>query len=87
MARLNLEEQGLLQMLEKIEHGELPLSPAVRYGLASRGLIEGEPPVLTLKGELALDELRLRPVRQTGEFPSLRLAEPLRFSAFARKQL
>lgn len=79
MARLSLEEKDLLQMLEKVERGELPLPLPVRHGLVSRGLIEGEPPKLTLKGELALDELRLRPVRETGEFPSLLLAEKLQF--------
>lgn len=68
---------GLLQMLEKVERGELPSPLSVRQGLARRGLIEGEPPKLTLKGELTLDELRLRPVRETGEFPSLLLAERL----------
>jgi hypothetical protein len=78
MARLSLEEKGLLQVLEKVERGEMPSPPSMRHGLASRGFIEGEPPRLTLKGELALDELRLRPVRETGEFPSVLLAERLR---------
>lgn len=77
MARLSLEEKGLLQILERVERGELPSPLSVRQGLVNRGLIEGEPPKLTLKGELALDELRLRPVRETGEFPSLLLAEKL----------
>ena len=81
MARLSLEEKGLLQVLEKVERGEAPSPPSTRNGLASRGLIEGDPPKLTLKGELALDELRLRPVRETGEFPSLLLAEALRARA------
>lgn len=75
MAGLSLEEMGLRYVLEQIACGEfVPLMPSVRYGLAKRGLIEGEPPVLTLKGELALDELRLRPMRRTGEFPSALLA-------------
>jgi hypothetical protein len=78
MARLSLEEKRLLQLLEKVERGEAPLPPSMRPALAGRGLIEGEPPRLTLKGELALDELRLRPVRETGEFPSVLLAEALR---------
>ena len=77
MAGMSLEEKGLLHLLEKLERGEGPLAPSVRYGLASRGLIEGDPPRLTLKGELALDELRMRPVRQTGEFPSVLLDDVL----------
>jgi hypothetical protein len=81
MARLSLEEKGLLQVLEKVERGETPWPLSTRHALVSRGLVEGDPPKLTLKGELALDELRLRPVRETGEFPSLLLAEALRTSA------
>ena len=65
-------------MLEKVERGETPSPLSMRHGLATRGLIEGDPPKLTLKGELALDELRLRPVRETGEFPSVLLVEKLR---------
>ena len=83
MARLSLEEKGLLQMLEKVERGETPSPLSRRHALVSRGLIEGDPPKLTLKGELALDELRLRPVRETGEFPSLLLAETLQSRAKA----
>lgn len=81
MARLSLEEKGLLHMLEKVERGETPSPLSMRHGLVSRGFIEGDPPKLTLKGELALDELRLRPVRETGEFPSLLLVESLRARA------
>jgi len=68
----------LLQVLEKVARGETPSPLSTRHGLATRGLIEGDPPKLTLKGELALDELRLRPVRETGEFPSVLLVERLR---------
>jgi len=78
MARLSLEERGLLQMLERVERGETPTPLSTRHGLVIRGIIEGDPPKLTLRGELALDELRLRPVRETGEFPSLLLAERLK---------
>jgi hypothetical protein len=81
MARLSLEEKGLLQILERVERGETPAPLSTRHALVSRGLIEGDPPKLTLKGELTLDELRLRPVRETGEFPSLLLAETLRAGA------
>ena len=77
MAGMSLAEKGLLHLLEKLERREGPLAPSVRYGLPSRGLIEGDPPRLTLKGELALDELRMRPVRQTGEFPSVLLDDVL----------
>ncbi|WP_157475326.1 hypothetical protein [Lysobacter sp. Root494] len=59
----------------------MPSPLSTRHALVSRGLIEGDPPKLTLKGELTLDELRLRPVRETGEFPSLLLAEALESSA------
>ena len=68
-------------MLEKVERGATPSPLSMRHGLVSRGFIEGDPPKLTLKGELALDELRLRPVRETGEFPSLLLVESLRARA------
>jgi hypothetical protein len=78
MARLSLEEKGLLQVLEKVERGETPSPFSALQGLVIHGLIEGDPAKLTLKGELALDELRLRPVRETGEFPSLLLAERLK---------
>lgn len=69
MARLSLEETGLLHLLEKVERGEAALPPSTRFGLARRGLIEGVPPRLTRKGELALDNLRLRPLRGGGEYP------------------
>lgn len=74
MPRLSLEEKGLLQVLEKLERGEAPLAPSVRFGLASRGLVENEPPALSLLGECVLQELRQRAVRATGEFPALRRA-------------
>jgi hypothetical protein len=73
MARLNLEEKGLLQVLERIERGEAMMAPSIRYGLIREGLIEGDPPALSPLGERVLEELRLRAVRLTGEFPTFAL--------------
>jgi hypothetical protein len=70
MARLTFEEQGLLRILERIQAGNAYVGPSVRFALVQRELIEaGEPAALTDKGERVLEELRLRPVRMTGEFP------------------
>ena len=74
MARLNLEEKGLKQVLERVERGEVLMPPSVRYGLATRGLIEGDPASLSPLGERVLEELRLRAVRLTGEFPTFALS-------------
>lgn len=70
MARLNLEEKGLLRVLEGIERGETVMAPSIRYGLLHEGLIESDPPALSPLGERVLEELRLRAVRLTGEFPT-----------------
>ena len=70
MVGLNLEEKGLLQVLERIGRGGAQMSPSIRYGLIHEGLIEGDPPRLSPLGERVLEELRLRAVRLTGEFPA-----------------
>ena len=66
MTRLNLEEKGLLQVLEKIERGGALMAPSTRYGLANEGLIEGDPATLSPLGKRVLATLRLRSARATG---------------------
>lgn len=70
---MTIEELGLLKILERLEADGGALGPSVRFALSERGLIEGDPPELTQKGEQVLEELRLRPLRRTGEFPKLDL--------------
>lgn len=72
MASLNLEEQGLLQVLERIERGEAVMAPSLRYGLASEGLIEGSRTLSPL-GKRVLEELRLRYLG-VDDFPTLLVA-------------
>ena len=73
MAPLNLEEQGLLQVLERIERGDAVMSPSLRFGLASEGLIEGSRTALSPQGKRVLEELRVRSLGM-GEFPTLLVA-------------
>ena len=69
MYQANLEELGLLKVLERIEAGEGPIELAVRVGLIQRGLIEaGDPPALTPLGLELLRHLQLlrSDVRESG---------------------
>ena len=51
MQQANLEELGLLKVLERIESGREPIELPVRVGLIQRGLIEAtNPPTLTPVG-------------------------------------
>ena len=62
MYQANLEELGLLKVLERIESGSEPMELPVRVGLIQRGLIEPtHPPTLTPVGlELLRHLQRLR---------------------------
>ena len=61
MKRLELEDLGLLQVLQRIRKSEGDVVPSVRHALVRRGLIEGGERVnLTAAGELFLHALERR---------------------------